>query len=67
MAAQIMLPIQRLCEGLIEQRRMRAANERLVDDLAAGGCAPASSGGGNKRPKRSRSEIEARDLYTWGL
>ncbi len=50
-ASQVMNPIRHLCEELIEQKRMRVANERLANDLAAGGCAPpagkkAKRGGG---------------------
>jgi hypothetical protein len=41
-------PIKHLCEELVEQRRMRASNKRLADDLAAGGCA-------SKKAKRSMS------------
>ena len=38
MVVQLMNPVQRLVEELIEQRRMRLANGKLADDLAAGGC-----------------------------
>jgi hypothetical protein len=43
------------CKELIDQKRTRAANERLADDLAAGGFAPSTSkkakrGSGSDRP-----------------